>query len=901
MQKAFAILRMILFAVSTAGGRLRVFRAAAVCCFPLIVLLTLSPSLHAQTTIYSWDADGGGAGTGGTGDWGNAAANTNWTTNGTTFFLWSDIPSQADAIASFGGTAGTVSLRASFLVNSVEFLTTGYTLQSSTNTSRTITNSAGNVTVGSGLTASMGNAIRFGGSSGFTKLGDGTLVLGNTANTTSGNNTVSAGTLVLGINQALGTGVTTALSVSGGATLDLAGFALTNALSSSAGTITSSASGGLLTANNSANADFSGLLSGSLGLTKIGGGVLTLSGSTANTYTGTTTVSVGSLTLNKTAGVNAIGGDLIIGDGTSTDTVSLSAANQISDTSVVTMASSGRFNLNGNAETIGALVDGAAGVPNISLGGAALTVSGSSASSFAGNIATGTGGVLTFGGASGASMSGVLSGTGRLVKTGAGTLTLSGANTYSGGTLISEGTLQLGEGGSTGLVVGAITNNATLAVNRSDPLTMTNIVSGSGTLTKAGNGALVLSGNNTYTGATTINAGILAVTNGNAIADGAAVTLSNNVGTAFDVRGSETIGSLRGGGATGGNVTISNAAVLTVAETGNETFAGAISGGGGLTKSGGGTLRLTQANTYSGATTLAGGTLRIDNAGALGTGNFVQSSGTLLQVATTGTITNTMSIFNASFTESVTLTGAKTLNNATIDVATGETVTEQGVLSGTGGLIKVGGGAYILNGTTNNTFTGATAVSNGSLVLSNSGGNAIHSSSGITVNSGGTLVLGASNQIGDGIGLTLNGGTFLVGAATLSESLGMLTLSASSTIDFGDYGTSLRQISFADSAAITWATNAVLTITNWQGVALAQSDVTKLLFGTGGLDSDQLAQIRFADQNITGGVLVGLNGELSPIPEADIIYAALALALFILWRERRRLLHFVRSVTPPRY
>jgi hypothetical protein len=176
------------------------------------------------------------------------------------------------------------------------------------------------------------------------------------------------------------------------------------------------------------------------------------------------------------------------------------------------------------------------------------------------------------------------------------------------------------------------------------------------------------------------------------------------------------------------------------------------------------------------------------------------------------------------------------------------------------------------------------------------------------ITNGGTLVLGTNNAMPSGSNLILGGGTFRVGVlnynADSALSMGTLTLTADSTIDLGNFGTSGdRNLVFADSSgpSIVWTPGAVLTITNWQGVALAQSDVTKLLFGTGGLDSDQLAQIRFADQNITGGVLLGLNGELSPIPEADIVYAALALALFILWRERRRLLHFVRSVTPPRH
>ncbi|MEX1115115.1 MAG: autotransporter-associated beta strand repeat-containing protein, partial [Akkermansiaceae bacterium] len=310
---------------------------------------------------------------------------------------------------------------------------------------------------------------------------------------------------------------------------------------------------------------------------------------------------------------------------------------------------------------------------------------------------------------------------------------------------------------------------------------------------------------------------------------------------------------------------------------------------GGLTKTGNGTLILSGSNAYTGGTILGQGTLRLDHVHAAGSGTITQSNASsTLQINTTGSVTNAMSIFNVSFTESATLTGAKTLNNATIDVATGETVTEQGVLSGDGGLIKEGGGTYILNGSADNTYTGATVINEGSLVLSNSSGNAINNSASITVNSGGTLVLGASNQIGDGIGLVLNGGTFLVGASTLSESLGTLTLSASSTIDFGAYGeTGFRQLTFADSSAIEWT--GTLTITNWQGVAQTSSEFTQLVFGTGGLSSTQLSQVVWANQDINGGELLDGSGELVPIPEAPVVWGAAAVALFIAWRERRRL------------
>ena len=102
-------------------------------------------------------------------------------------------------------------------------------------------------------------------------------------------------------------------------------------------------------------------------------------------------------------------------------------------------------------------------------------------------------------------MSGLVSGTGRLTKTSGvtagnfGVLVLTGTNTYSGGTTISAGTLQLGAGGASGSIVGNVTNNATLAFNRSDALTYAGVVSGTGAVTKSGAGTLTLTGANTYT------------------------------------------------------------------------------------------------------------------------------------------------------------------------------------------------------------------------------------------------------------------------------------------------------------------------------------------------------------------------------------------------------------------
>ena len=184
-------------------------------------------------------------------------------------------------------------------------------------------------------------------------------------------------------------------------------------------------------------------------------------------------------------------------------------------------------------------------------------------------------------------VSGVVSGTsGSLLKVGTGTLTLSGANTYTGGTTINGGTLQLGDGGTTGSIAGNVTNNGIFAINRSNSLTYGGVISGAGAVQQNGIGTTILTGSNTYTGGTTINAGMLQVGSGG------------------------TTGAIVGD--------VVNDGIFAINRSNSYTYAGMISGAGSFEKSGAGTTTLTGDSTFTSGTTINAGTLRLGNAGLTG-------------------------------------------------------------------------------------------------------------------------------------------------------------------------------------------------------------------------------------------------------------------------------------------
>jgi len=152
-----------------------------------------------------------------------------------------------------------------------------------------------------------------------------------------------------------------------------------------------------------------------------------------------------------------------------------------------------------------------------------------------------------------------IAGTG--ISSGGAVRNVSGNNSLAGGVTMTAASrinsdadaLTISTGGISGATLGVTVGGA------GNTMISSVIGTTSGTLTKDGSGTLTLSGANTYTGTTTVNAGTLQLAGGSAIADTSAVVLANVAGAVLDLNGTnETIGTLSGGGATGGNVTLGN-------------------------------------------------------------------------------------------------------------------------------------------------------------------------------------------------------------------------------------------------------------------------------------------------------------------------------------------------------
>jgi autotransporter-associated beta strand protein len=208
--------------------------------------------------------------------------------------------------------------------------------------------------------------------------------------------------------------------------------------------------------------------------------------------------------------------------------------------------------------------------------------------------------------------------------------------------------------------------------------------------------------------------------------------------------------------------------------------------------------------------------------------------------------------------------------------------TYNGTISGTGTFTKTGTGTETLGGAQANTFSGTLVVQNGTLTLNKTAGtNAI--AGGTIQVTGGTLLLGAANQIANSTAMTLGGGEFDTGG--FSETLGNLTLSASSTIDFGS-GASV--LTYAGATA-GWA--GTLAITNWSGNP-SGGGIDRLVFSSTTNVTGQLGNIVFVNPagfapGTYGARLIG--NEVVPVPEPAAVGAAAALLMMAAFQIFRRI------------
>ena len=420
-----------------------------------------------------------------------------------------------------------------------------------------------------------------------------------------------------------------------------------------------------------------------------------------------TVINVGTLQIGNGGTSGSLGGDI-------TDNAALvtnlsgagTLAGVISGSGSLTQSGSGVMTLTGaNTYTGGTTIN--AGTLQLGIGG--------TSGSITGNVTDNA--TLAFDRSDVVSFGGVISGHGALAQDGSGTLVLTGDNTYTGGTTIGAGTLQIGNGGTTGAIIGNVTDNGALAFDHSDTVTFGNVISGTGHLAQAGSGSLILTGANTYTGGTTIGAGTLQIGTG---------------GTA---------------GAIIGNVTDNGALAFDHSDT--VTFGNVISGTGLLAQAGSGSLILTGTNTYTGGTSLKAGALVLGNASAIGSGALAMAAGTTL-----------------SFSSGFTLANAITLSgDPTVNVGAGlSTTLSGGISNGTqaGDLVKTGAGTLLLTGA--DTYTGSTEVATGTLEVVGSLASSVSVDNGATLTGTGstgnmTIASGALvSPGGDGVGtLTVNG------------------------------------------------------------------------------------------------------------------------------------------------
>ncbi|OMG70328.1 autotransporter-associated beta strand repeat-containing protein, partial [Burkholderia ubonensis] len=443
------------------------------------------------------------------------------------------------------------------------------------------------------------------------EAGTGTVSLSNATSDYTGETTVASGRLRLDANNALGQ--TSLLRIAGVATTDLNGRTQTiGELEGQAGSLLDIHGGTLHIVNGGTS---QGTLTGA-GQLHVQGGVLDVQGANATLSANVAIDSGATVQLDDAAGLGR-------GNLANAGTLALDGATGML---VNALSGAGEVNLSNGAE-VAAIGD------NSGFSGRFTTAAGTMLTVVeAANLGTAgvaNDGTLTVNTATDWTLANAVSGSGDFVKQGTGALTLTGTNTYTGGTAIIGGMLQLGNGGTTGSIVGDVANDGTLAFSRSDRFAFDGEISGAGQVRQIGAGTTVLTGDHTYTGGTTISAGTLQLGNG--------AGTGNIVGD-IRVEAGGTLAVERGGAFTLGNALSGSGLVATDTNgqrfdfdtTTGDAFAGTLAVGRSQ-------FDLSGVNT----TALTSATLRADTGSVITVGDGNQSIGGL-------TLNGGTMVFNAT-------------------------------------------------------------------------------------------------------------------------------------------------------------------------------------------------------------------------------------------------------------
>jgi autotransporter-associated beta strand protein len=499
-------------------------------------------------------------------------------------------------------------------------------------------------------------------------------------------------------------------------------------------TIRSDQTGGLAAGGTGT---FSGIISNG-GITKQGAGTHVFTG--ANTYAGGTTINAGTLRFGSISAMPNSGAVTVNTGGTLG--IVVGAAGDWTGSSTVAVG------------TLGGLLGGLGGAGTSTVvysGNVGLNLQLTANTSYAGNITNPTGSTSL-----------------ALTKTGGSTLTLATGttNSYTGATSISAGQLTL-DGSLTG--GGAISTSGSGTFFQSG----TGVISGASSYTQNSSGASTLSGNNSYTGGTTLSQSSLTVGHANALGTG---TINLNGGT---IQSTDTTArSFTNPVTIGGNFTVGGTGNLTFSDTGasalgatrqitvnagiDATFGQAFSGSTfGITKAGAGTLTLSGANTYTGATSVSAGTLQFTSGGSLSTSGQITVNGT----------NATLNIIGASVTTSY---------NNSAAVYLGSSTGPSYLTMGAGGSLSIPNGGMLVGNTGVGQFTqtgGSFSQSMASIItIANNGG------SGSSINvSGGTFNAGGIN-----VGVRADASVTVSGDATVTLGtlqLGWVSTTAQSTVN----------------------------------------------------------------------------------------------------------------------